>query len=220
MSTILTKNQLEELLPDYAFGNLSEIQMRQFEESIIHYPELKKELAEIKDAFIPVKNFNFDTTFEQHTRNLSIRVNERLASQRNSIFATQSFARYILPALGLVACAVLYLQFNLEPDSSPQRSFENTAQLEIVRPNDAQIFIDDDVSYIATLQETSNLITLPENIPVSISVIEDVFDSSAPTNTAALESSSLHNEDIWMNFSETELQDIIKELSYENPSIL
>lgn len=220
MSTILTKNQLEELLPDYAFGNLSEAQILLFEQSITHYPELQTELADIQDAFIPVKNYNFDTTVEQRTRNLSIRVNEKLATQRRTVFSMQSFARYILPALGLAACGILYFQINSATNTAPQQTLQNTARLEIVRPNDAQLLIDEDISYIAALQETSNLFTTPENIPVSNTVIEEVFASTTRTNTVESEFSYLHNDDVWMNFTETELQDIMKDLSYENPSIL
>jgi hypothetical protein len=225
MSTFLTKQQIEDLLPDYAFGQLPEELVIQFEQSIQLYPDLQSQLAEIKSAFSTVEKNAINSMYDQRTRNLSIKVIDRLNSRRNSFFSIYRLPRFVVPVVGLVVCGVLYFQFNTStPPSLTEAVKSNT--LDIVRPTDAQLIIDEDISYSTAVQVTSTMMNSPESIPATNIVIDDVFASidgmnsgKGDTDTAYLPASE-SGDDVWLNFTENELQDILKDLSYENPSVL
>ncbi|MBK9246774.1 MAG: hypothetical protein IPM69_01340 [Ignavibacteria bacterium] len=220
MSTILSKNEIQDLLPDYAFGKLAETEKVHFENSIPHYPELQSELLEIRNAFLKIENLQYDSSIDQRTRNLSLHVNERLNKKREIQFRVVRLTRYVIPIIGLAVLALFYIQPDESILSGNQPSIESANQIEIIALADAQMIISNDVNINAAIEETTQLITIPENIPESSHEIDELFASSLHIINDNSQNSILQNEDLWLNFTETELQDLLKDLSYENPSIL
>jgi hypothetical protein len=78
----VNKKELENSLPDYIFGKLSDIDSKKFAESIADFPELKSELESAQKAFSDYKNINWDAHYNDRTRNLSVYVHRRLQNKK------------------------------------------------------------------------------------------------------------------------------------------
>jgi hypothetical protein len=98
---ILTLKDMQELLPDYVFGRLSVSDKNYFELSLPDYPEIREEINEVKAVFSRFERMDIDKIFESRTRNMSVKVNNRLENAKNRPVSNRLF-KYIAPAFGMV----------------------------------------------------------------------------------------------------------------------
>ena len=97
--------ELQEMLPDYVFGRLSEDEKLRFEFTMPDYQDIIDEVKQVRSVFARVDTMNFDKIVSDRTRNLSVRVNNRL--QKNAIRRRHPFGwRFLTPAISIVAIAL------------------------------------------------------------------------------------------------------------------
>jgi hypothetical protein len=73
-----TYKQLQEMLPEYIFNELTESEAKRFEEQIQAYPDLLKEVEDSKAVFGRIDKMKINDEFSSKSRNLSVKVNQRL----------------------------------------------------------------------------------------------------------------------------------------------
>ncbi len=114
---VLTREDVESMLADYAFGQLTPEESRMLESSIVNYPDLQKDLQEFQGFHTTMRSQKPMDHIDYRTRNLSVRVNDAMRKP-NSHPWTFWFARFA-PALGLGVVVFLYFGTTLfRPDSS------------------------------------------------------------------------------------------------------
>ncbi|MFN8358430.1 MAG: hypothetical protein U0264_00820 [Candidatus Kapaibacterium sp.] len=222
MNTILTKSELESLLPDYAFGKASDEEIRLIERSLPYYPEIEQEFAEIKNVFGTIDSSFLESEIDHRTRNLSMKVNDRLRTTRSTaLLSTAFWARFALPSVAVVILAVLGVRL-LQPGLFTPHTAQvmTDSHIQLLHPDDTRLLINEDVSLAAALEEASNLVVFPESIPQASGAVEDLLAASVQEWNDDASVSYTHSDDLWLNLTETELQELLKDLRYENPSIL
>lgn len=104
---VLARDEVEQLLPDYAFGELDASSVARFEVSIGTYPDLQEELMLITDTFASVeKEFEeIERTNAHRLKNLSVHVQDRLGKENERKAHRWRLMRFFVPALA--TCAVI-----------------------------------------------------------------------------------------------------------------
>ena len=74
----LTYKEMQEMLPDFVFGRLSEEEKKLFEFNLQNYTDLQNEVNQVKDVFGRIDEMELDKKITQKTRNLSIKVMKRM----------------------------------------------------------------------------------------------------------------------------------------------
>lgn len=220
MNTILTKSELEQLLPDYAFGKSSEDEIRLIELSLPHYPDLQQELTDIHSAFARIDTTELNTQLEQRTRNLSLKVHQRMQA-KTYLFSRSFWYQTALPAVALLLGAVTFQYYTQNNSPSANTITSTDSCIEIIRPTDAQLIMNEDVSILAAIEEANRLTTLPDVIPATTTLdVDELLASSLQSSNTDTHVAYTHSDDLWLNLTDSELQDILKDLQYENPSTL
>jgi len=106
----MTRKEMEELLPDFAFGRLDNETAEVYAKHLEEYPDLQKEIAEIQKVFSRVEKMDFDSILERRTRNLSVKVNNRRTVRKPILSGNAFLIRFGIPAA--VVMAVMIALFN------------------------------------------------------------------------------------------------------------
>lgn len=106
MDKQLTYKEIEDLLADYAFGRLNPDQKKLVDNSITNYPELEKEVNEIREVFSKVEKIDLNAKFEDQTRNISVKVMNKLEKKRTR---AGFMPKVVFPTLGVLFIG--YLSF-------------------------------------------------------------------------------------------------------------
>jgi hypothetical protein len=140
----LTNYEMQELLPDYAFGKLEPELKSIFEYNISKYPDIKEELIRVQAVFAKVEAANFDAIFSKRTRNLSVAVNSRLARKSNkSVFnLSQKFAYPIITAFVMAIGFYWMFQNNTKTDVSKEKTYSANSRIETFTDKDLGLLID------------------------------------------------------------------------------
>lgn len=172
----LTYKEMQEMLPDYAFGRLSVDEMSNFEANLDSYPDLKQELIDIQSVFGKVERIDFDNIYETKSRNISVKINQRLEqdSRRKQFFSNAR--RLIIPSLGLAAILIVtFITFLKKPSNQMLNNFTNKTA-EMITKSDVLTLID-------SLEDTESIVELSmavdDNIPKSIEVNLGVIHSES-----------------------------------------
>ena len=88
----LSLSDMEAMLPDYAFGRLDEPEKLIFESHLPSFPDIKKEIIEVQRVFERIDAMDFNDSMDYMSRNLSVRVLQRMQKNPRS---EKSFARYM-----------------------------------------------------------------------------------------------------------------------------
>lgn len=103
------KLELEQLLPDYVFGRLNNEEKIEFEKYVTDYPDLLKEIEDVKSVFNKVEKMDFDKILDLKTRNLSVKINNRLQYQK--IKSNNGFLyKYAIPVAFVIAIMIIFVQ--------------------------------------------------------------------------------------------------------------
>lgn len=139
----LSREEMEALLPDYAFGDLPELERGAFERSLAAYPDLTDEIRELQDAFAPVDKNAINKAYSQRLKNLSVHVQTRLDKEFAKAVRRRRFFRFLAPVLaaaclvGLVALPQGVFNVILSDSAAP-------STMELIRPDEAQLILDDE----------------------------------------------------------------------------
>ena len=211
MKNKLTYTELERLLPDYLFGSLDNETKLQFEESAKDYPEILSEIESIKNTFNQFEKFDLKSSIKQESKNLSVKVQERLIKQKKSHLIMGILPKYVYPSLGLVA--LIYFVFISDP-------LTNTTP---IVNNEIVIFSDSDTSLVNLELDD----VLPELIESNLSYNDPLSLSNLidETNIYNINPDNLNHkyflyntnyEQLINNLNEDEFLELLEELNNEN----
>ncbi len=110
---ILTLQEMQNLFCDYVFEKLSDEERQSFENSLFKYPDLIKELEDVKLSFSKLPKKSYDKKISSYTRNLSVKVNEKISVQSKLSFKIQRLYKYLIPASGLAVILIIVSYFNI-----------------------------------------------------------------------------------------------------------
>ena len=176
--------EMQELFCDYAFNRLAKEDRILFEQNLVDFPEIQQELVEVGKVFNKVESIDFDKKISSHTRNLSVKVNEKLAGKsklsRNSGF----IKKYLVPSIGLVIITFVIFsgKFNLTNDNvtenkSKSPNIENFTGLTSAEVNS---LFDDESEILEVATNISD--GLDPNALEQISYFADVLEESYNTD--------------------------------------
>lgn len=136
----LSREALQELLPDYAFNKLSENEKFIFENNISHFPDLEDELVEITGVFQRVNQYDYNGLLSNGSRNISVKVlNKRVAKSNSKI---DLLWKIVLPI-----CLVVTIGFYIGKDFYFDYSFspknEIVKSTPIIKPVETKALFND-----------------------------------------------------------------------------
>jgi len=160
----LQREQLQEMLADYALGNLSELEAADVRTSLQNHPDLLEEVKNITNVFSRFDKQKVTSTIDYQTRNLSVLVNQRMRNQKRSV-SQLLFGRMLPVAVGLTALLVLI-------------RFTTTTNQIVTIDEDISQAIMLDSSLIQTVQNGISEPTLGSPNPEATSMISDTTNLS------------------------------------------
>ena len=98
--------KMQEMLPDYIFGRLSESEKVNFEKSIDHFPDLQEEIKDVSSVFNKLNAMDLDSKFDSKTRNLSVKVMDKLHTEGKQLKFGRFSYKYLVPAIALVVFGI------------------------------------------------------------------------------------------------------------------
>jgi hypothetical protein len=226
--------ELEELLPDFVFGRLSKGENYLFEVSMQEFPEIIKEVEQVRSVFSRVEKMDFEKKISSRARNISVKVNSRL-NEKNRPIVMKNW-KVLLPAFSVLTIAFLYI-------FSPYKIFDHSNndsrllseqrvlsdEFKILTPedlNDDLYGSDSTYSQVAecivpSFGENNNEL-LNHYSKTNSKLIEQVYadnllDNAEMMEDYLMESNSnelnlLHNLD---DLEENDIQNLLKEIEYE-----
>lgn len=194
MNKKLTYRELEDLLPDYAFNRLDQESKSLFEQNVKDHPDLLKEIEQIRSVFSKVENLDISKTIDDKSRNISVKVIEKLGERKPRSSFMPKFA---YPTLGVLFVAYLIFFENIFENKTAEENqplftfheFENLDTEEMIyflnkdnimdRSADIQLFnnieVEDDIEYFI---DDVSIETLTENLTEDefSSLIEEIYE--------------------------------------------
>lgn len=108
---LLTYAEVENLLPDYAFGDLAPDEAARVEVVLPAYPDLQEELILIRESFASIENEveAMQRADAQRLRNLTVHVQDRIRAQAVRKARRWQIFRFVMPALAAVALVAIVI---------------------------------------------------------------------------------------------------------------
>jgi hypothetical protein len=220
--------ELQGMMPDYIFDNLTSEQKHYFEENYTNFPDLIEEVNEARGVFDRFDKMEFDRKIAAKTRNLSVKVNQRRQLEMTERQKrTRFFMRYLAPSMSLAIVAFLmftpmgkkFMMPNVAKIDSIATEQHLTEPIEFVQYSDL-LAISDSGNLEPFYEAVTESETIVENEDESLTeYLENAFAAAiAETNTNVLLNSvgnySAIEDDLSM-LSENEFQSIIEDLENE-----
>lgn len=195
----LNRDEMLELITDYAFGRLSANEASIFESNLNKYPELKEEIIEIRNAFSKVNKEKLINELENKTSNLPYLVKQKQYALNGNINLRKNILKLSLPIIIVVGFFFVMRQIELNDIERDNKLPEILLSVE-----EANIIFENvDVSYYDPYQNDFYL----EN---SVEEIEDI-------NTDIINYTSSTTIYNYINeISETEFNELLDELDNED----
>jgi hypothetical protein len=157
--------EMQEMLPDYVFGRLEPDDIQLFEYFLPNYPDLQDEIKQVKAVFSRVEKMDLDKKISQKTRNLSIKVLDRMDVRTEKQKRFSLTTKYIVPSLGLAIVIILIFFINPNNKNSNignEAYNSNANNFQILENKDALALFDSSVGESDYLALSTNLAS--ENI--------------------------------------------------------
>ncbi|MBI5324763.1 MAG: hypothetical protein HZB41_05740 [Ignavibacteriae bacterium] len=153
----LNYKDMQEMLPDYVFGRLTQDDIILFELHLTKYPDLQEEIKQVKDVFGKVEAMELDKKITQKTRNLSIKVNNRLEAKNIKQRRFSFTMRFLVPSLGLAMILLIIFVYNPINNGKEKNNLISN-QFQILDANDALSLFDSTLQNEELAALTSNLL--------------------------------------------------------------
>lgn len=108
MKNEFTHSELESLLPEYLFGDMDVDTKLRFEESAKNYSDIMAEIENVKMTLSKFDEYDLKGNIKQESRNLSVKVQEKLAKKKKTSHIMGTFPKYVYPSLGLLTLVYLF----------------------------------------------------------------------------------------------------------------
>lgn len=150
----MTRKELEELLPDFAFGRMDYDSAENYKKHLTEHTDLQKEIAEVQKLFAKIEKMDFNSVLDSRTRNLGVKVNQRRSSKK--VMSGNSFLiRYGIPAALVMVFLVTIFRNNFDKNDNQQISFSQ-------KLSEALAFDDIEEESISDFNYLSNVLPLAE----------------------------------------------------------
>ncbi len=219
---------LQEMMPDYIFGDLNSQEKSYFEENFIDFPDLVEEVEQGKAVFDKLDKMEIDKKLTEKTRNLSVKVNQRRHYEMTyTQKRTRFFMRYLAPMASLAIVAFLIFtplgKRMMMPDVVTEKIQSQNLQsepIEFVNYSDL-LAISNDGNMENIYEVLIDNGTLVESEDASLTdIIEQAFYSAISESNTNLLLNSVGNysaiQDDLSLLSEDDFQSIIEDLKNEN----
>lgn len=109
----LSYKELQEMIPDYVFEQLTITEAKTFENAIKNYPDLIQEVSEAKAVFGKIKKIDITNEIEHKSRNIIVKVNQKLRDnpKRRKL---RTFSRLVMPTAALAIIAAMVVLYDSE----------------------------------------------------------------------------------------------------------
>ncbi|MFA6571690.1 MAG: hypothetical protein WCT77_10720 [Bacteroidota bacterium] len=226
--TELTYEEMQENLPDYVFNRIAPEDKESFELNLPKYPDLQKEIDEIRIAFGGVDSAKINNHSSYKIRNLSVKVNNRLA--KGTVSKNEyRFVKYLLPITALIIITLIIFVPKNNNWFNSGNSLGNDTENMIFTPTDAANVLRESDNLVAFAETAINSTTPMNSVSEKslsyntneldnmwVDYVASEFFNKVPKNSVSLIQSALPaNHDIYKNLSkldENDFQNIIKEL--------
>ena len=145
----LTNYEMQELLPDYAFGRLSPELKSDFEYNLSKYPDIEEELKNVQAVFSRLSATDIESLFNKKTRNLSIGVNSRLSKRyKNSNLGFS--LRFAFPAIAVFLIGIgFYWLFmgNTKYNRNSDTVLNTNNKIELFSEKDMKLLVDSSTTF-------------------------------------------------------------------------
>lgn len=190
---ILSLEDMEELLTDYAFGKLSENEANIFEENLVNYPNLEKEIIDIRSTFSKVNKEVIKDNLHKKTSNISYKVKQKQYEANKNHIAKKNILKFVIPILVLGAIYLILRDMKLNETVSNI----NTNEEVIISSADLNIILGDK-SHNNSISNISSGFIINDNL--------SLLNFTSNTNIYS-----------YMNdMSETEFNQLLNEIENEN----
>lgn len=108
MKNEFTHSELESLLPEYLFGDMDVDTKLRFEKSAKNYSDIMSEIENVKMTLSKFDEYDLKGNIKQESRNLSVKVQEKLAKKKKTSHIMGTFPKYVYPSLGLLTLVYLF----------------------------------------------------------------------------------------------------------------
>jgi hypothetical protein len=174
----LSYREMQELLPDYAFGRISEEDKIKFETTLPLYPDLEQEIKDVRAVFSRVEKMDFNAKVSSHTRNLSVKVNDRLAKKSKR----KSPVRRLAPVFGMLVAAIVILNIwgGKEENSQIAENQSEPLYFDNLIDKEAETIIlssidEDELIHTSEINPTANTVNITEGMIVEEEELDDLF---------------------------------------------
>jgi len=142
----LTYQQMQEMLPDYVFGRVTINEAKAFEYNIVRFPDLSKEVDNVRRVFGKVEKMNIDKAISQRTRNLSIKVKNKLNKDDSKKRKSPLGVGYVLPIIAIIVVGLIFYIYFLSLDYSPTNELDYSQKtFEMVKPQEILVTLSEEV---------------------------------------------------------------------------
>lgn len=209
MKNEFSHSELESLLPEYLFGDMDNDTKQRFEDSAKNYSDILAEIENVKITLSKFDEYDLKGNIKQESRNLSVKVQEKLAKKKKTSHIMGTFPKYVYPSLGLLT--LIYLFFFT--DNFDEKEVSNV-EFKIFNQSDL-VLIDLESSEILPELIESNLIyndPLLNNLNFKQDEIYDLDIEGFDFNFSIINS----NFDVFLNeLDESEFNELMEDIENE-----
>lgn len=194
----LEKDEMLDLITDYAFGRLSEYEAAIFERNLSRFPELKEEIVDIRNVFSKVNKEKLLNELDNKTANLTYFVKQKQYANKGNSNLRKNILKLSLPILAIVGFFLVMRQVEFK-DTEKDNKLPET----ILSAKEANIIFENvDVSYYDPYYNDFYIENREEEAVINRS---DIINNSSNT--------TIYN---YMNeISETEFNELLDALDNE-----
>ncbi len=148
----LNENQMQELLPDFVFGRLNDSDKMKFENNLQFYPEIQQEIKDVQSVFGKLQSMDIEKPIRDRSRNLSVKVNDKLNKRKSSIYGG-----FLNPKLAMPIIAILIGGLMIVYYGNQKKSQEHLiADLQILTEQDIETINNPDDEF-SLIEESINI---------------------------------------------------------------
>lgn len=176
--------KLQELLPDYVFGKLNQTDIDFFETNVQLFPDLTKEVEDVKNVFSKFDKMELDNNIAKSSRNIAYKVIEKREQNKNYKYKYSSnsyLLRFILPVALFIAIGIFYFQLNNKNTNIQPQKTEFTEKVDnyiddIINKVASDTLENQNIEHqTASIQSTSN-----QNNDINLDEIEELSLADMP----------------------------------------
>jgi hypothetical protein len=169
--------EMQELLPDYVFDRLTPEDKQLFESHVNKYPDLQNEIKQVRAVFARVDAMELDKKVSLRTRNLSVKVlnkmEYRTPGQKRLSFAM----RYVIPTMAMAALLLIIFTFPGKKAVQPPSGQTVAAKThDILSQKDAMTLFDDNARQKDFLEMSANLTGVTSKEAAHLGVDDNTAD--------------------------------------------